>query len=1137
MLYEQFLELYHSGKYSEALPVAEKYAAQIRDQYGENHFEYAIALNNLAEIYRTQNRLDDAEQLFSKAMQIEEVTLGPYHENVAIRLYNLARLNDDRERYDTAISLLYRALEVWEKALGPEHHQLGIALNTLGEIYIKQGRGNEAESLFEHALRICENALGRDHTEVSTIVKNLGTLYFENGFPDEARPLLRRVLEIEEKNFGPTHVNLTDTLATLALVYQDLGQHDELEAALQRSLKIFGGSFAEDHPAITDIYSQLTSLYIEQERLEEAAPLVKKAFGAHKMILGMQHPTTALDLYNLAEIERHTGQYEEAEPKFKHALEVLGKAYGLKHLFVGRVFNSMAELYFAQSKMNDAIRLFNFALEIYQKNYHTEHIKIGMIYYYLGKILEDREDYNRASPFYKRAMEIFEKQPGQRHPLLVEVMYSLGKIAHKSERYEEAESLYKVVLKSYEETVGSKHNLVADLLLNFTSLYEVQGKYEEASPLYEYALDIRKEQSVSNDPQLALAYLKIANSYKKQNNWSKAYEAFETGNRIITHCLRNNQRQFIEELSLDDIPIIPWSFVEQARTTYDISQKQPDMSQEFRSKGFEYAQLAHSVSSLAIFERLTDGYDGEDETLAELLSDKMELTSKWRGNYEKLQETLAHPSKTQDKMAEATQRKLLENIDENIERLDENLAEDFPDYNDLFSPSSLSIEETRQQLRKDEALVQFVFGKTEGLVWVITNDDDYWSPLQIGTEQLKDKVEKLRFGLDHTLWQTMGSATRGKELLGTDYNWGDYSQGQPLPFDLTVANELYRDLFFGVSQYIEDMNLLIVAPAPLSQIPLSVLVTDDKKKGIPDKYAEYRKVSWLGLQHGVSVIPSVTCLRALRGTLEINEPAKSYLGICQSFVPNKKKQKVKVEKTDKLSDGEGEKKKKLSLSRMANFSRGVLIDSNLLQYDIPEPDSLEEMYALSGEFSADDREFIYGDDAQLSNLRDLDDHSELRDYGIIHFGCPVITSYEGQELFEPTLLISEDEALGVNSHERLLRASDIAQMHLNANWILLPAAHKAADDETGDKYVMSLSRAFFFSGAQTVFANRWEVNAESGSKILKEIFKVQEDTPDIGRSDALKKAIENLIQDKSRPWNPHPSTWGAYMLIGEASAS
>ena len=1133
MLYEQFLELYHAGKYKEALPVAEEYVNLAREQYGENHFEYAIALNNLAEIYRTQSRLDDAKKLFEQALQIEEVTLGPDHENVAVRVYNLARLHDDQENYEIAEKLLYRSIQIWEKKLGPEHKQLATALNTLAEIYVKQGREDEAEPLFEHSLTIYENSLGRDSAEVAIVLKNLATLYHEQGILEEARPRMKRALEIEEQVFGPLHLNVAVTLTKLGQVYQELGMIDELEPVLQRALQIYKDNFPDDHSEVTHIYSVLANLYIEQERFEEAQPLVEKSYKVHKQMLGMHHPKTALDLNNLAEIERYNGQYDDVEKKYKYALEVLGKAYGLKHLYVGMVFNNLAEFYSTTAKYQDALKLFNFALEIYKKNYGEQHIKVALIHINIADIYYHKnDDLLQAAPVYKHALSILEKQPGPRHEKVRDVMYNLGKISHELEHYDEAESFYKVVLKIYEETVGTKHNSVADLLMRFTALYETQAKYDQALPLYEYSLGIQKENSVEHDPKLALSNLNIANGYLKLQDWSKAYMSFQNANRILLHAIQNDQVEFAQELKIDGQSILPKSYIDQAKLAYDMSQKNPEDLDDYKNTSFLCAQLANSISRLPSLNNLSSRYDGEDSDLAELISDKLVLTTKWNGNYKNLKENQALPFEKQDKMAEATQRKLIENIDENLTHVNNSLQSGYQDYIDFLTSGTIDLDALRPVLRKDEALIHFMFSDDDGMVWVVTDDDDYWAQLEIGNNQLSEMIEKLSYGLDHTLWQTMGEATRGKDILSIDYNWGNYSQGQPLPFDLTTAHDLYRSLFGGIEQYIEERDLILVTPEPLAKLPLQVLVTDDKKGGTPTKYSEYRKVSWLGTQHSISTLPCAASLRALRSTLEISEPKKSFLGICQAYDPSSKSDVPKVQPD---SEKGAEAPKKSSLSKVANFSRGVLIDTNLLRYEVPESDNVEEFQNMANLFEDDDIEVIYGKDTHINKLKDMEQEGTLRDFGILHFAGPVIVHEDAIGQKETAIELGKPKN-EESEHDYVLKAGDILHYHFSTNWVLIPGSHKVLKDTKDITHIDRLARAFFFAGAQTLLVANWAVNSEASSQILKEVFTIVKDQ-DQGRAKALKEALTNLIQDKSRPWNCHPSTWGTFSIIGEGSAS
>ena len=56
----QSTKLYGEGKYAEAIPIAQRVLAIREKALGPDHPNVAIALNDLALIYRAQGRFDDA---------------------------------------------------------------------------------------------------------------------------------------------------------------------------------------------------------------------------------------------------------------------------------------------------------------------------------------------------------------------------------------------------------------------------------------------------------------------------------------------------------------------------------------------------------------------------------------------------------------------------------------------------------------------------------------------------------------------------------------------------------------------------------------------------------------------------------------------------------------------------------------------------------------------------------------------------------------------------------------------------------------------------------------------------------------------------------------------------------------------
>jgi tetratricopeptide (TPR) repeat protein len=83
----QVSQLYSRGTYAEAAPIAERYVALARQKHGDNHTEYATAIDWLAKVYEAQGRYSEAEPLNKRALAIDEkATLGPDHPDVTTSL-------------------------------------------------------------------------------------------------------------------------------------------------------------------------------------------------------------------------------------------------------------------------------------------------------------------------------------------------------------------------------------------------------------------------------------------------------------------------------------------------------------------------------------------------------------------------------------------------------------------------------------------------------------------------------------------------------------------------------------------------------------------------------------------------------------------------------------------------------------------------------------------------------------------------------------------------------------------------------------------------------------------------------------------------------------------------------------------
>src|SRR5947208_4828264 len=68
----QIAELGKAGKYSEAVPLAQKLLADMEKTYGPDHRDVAAALNNLGQLYGSTGQDAEAEPLYKRALTIFE---------------------------------------------------------------------------------------------------------------------------------------------------------------------------------------------------------------------------------------------------------------------------------------------------------------------------------------------------------------------------------------------------------------------------------------------------------------------------------------------------------------------------------------------------------------------------------------------------------------------------------------------------------------------------------------------------------------------------------------------------------------------------------------------------------------------------------------------------------------------------------------------------------------------------------------------------------------------------------------------------------------------------------------------------------------------------------------------------------
>jgi tetratricopeptide (TPR) repeat protein len=331
------------------------------------------ALHKLGMLYADQDKLAEAEAMYSWALQGCEETLGPNHISTLQVVNNLGNLYRDQGKLAEAESMYTRALQGYKEALGLKDVSTLQTVNNLGWLYAKQDKPAEAEAMYNQALQGRQEALGPNHTSTLRTVNNLGSLYADQGRLTEAEAMYIRALQGYEEALGPKHTATLDIVNNLGLLYANQGElaEAEAEALYIRALQGKEEALGPKHTSTLQTVNNLGLLYAHQGKLAKAEVLYVRALQGKEEVLGLKHPSTLQTVNNLGLLYALQGKLAEAEALCIRALQGKEEALGPKHTSTLRTVNNLGLLYALQGKLAEAVAMYNRAPQERQRIRHT----------------------------------------------------------------------------------------------------------------------------------------------------------------------------------------------------------------------------------------------------------------------------------------------------------------------------------------------------------------------------------------------------------------------------------------------------------------------------------------------------------------------------------------------------------------------------------------------------------------------------------------------------------------------------------------------------------------------------------------------------------------------------------------------
>jgi CHAT domain-containing protein len=961
------------------------------------------------------------------------------------------------------------------------------------------GRYSEALASSQRALSLAEKRLGTEHPTVAEWVNHIAYLNDMQGRYPEAERLYRRALAMREKALGANHPAVAATLNNLAGSYQEQGRYAEAEPLFRRALAIREKALGKNHGDFAQSLHNLGLLLSAQGRYSEAEPLFRQGLTIREKVHGTESLEVANSLFGLAQLYRNQGRYAEAERYAKRDAAIQEKILGPNHRDTGAAIDNLATIYFYLNRFNDAEPLFKRSLAIREKLLGPDHALVGQTMGNLAATYNALNRLSEAEPLYLRALRIRERALGPDNAALAAPNNNLATLYHQLGRYAEAETHYKRAVAIWEKALGPDHPDIGTALYNLAVAYRVQGKFAEAEAAYRSSAEMTIRRSARSDGALGQSM---------------------TG-KVESESTRARKR-----------------FAEWIKVAHQLGERRGARQPELARKMFEAAQSAQGSEAAASLAQMAARLAKGEGTLAQLIRQRQDLGAEWQEKEKLLIQARSGPSASDPQALSAR----LAAIDSLIGDIDRRLAREFPDYSALAHPQPTGIESVQAQLAPNEALVVFFDTEAaaplpeETFVWAVTKLEMRWARSSLGSRALISNVAALRCGLDHAAWEGTEGSTACMRMLNVS--------GAPvrqLPFDLARAHELYWALFGAIEDLIKNKHLLIVPSGALTVVPLQVLVTDRPASAIPDDAAGYAEAAWLAKRHALTVLPSVSSLKALRQLAKMSKAKEAFVGFGNPLLvgPNgNDKHAWDQQSCQKAASERPQVASRAVRATTAKFYRGNLADVELIRSQYPLPETAEELCAVAQSAGAPQSAVHLGEKATEKTVKGLSSSGALANARVVHFATHGLLASEAGMVnarAEPALILTPP-ARASEDDDGLLTASEVTQLKLDADWVVLSACNTAAggsDDPGAAQALSGLARAFFYAGARALLVSHWAVNSEATVRLITKTFEELKADPKIGRAEALHRSILALIEQGAG--YSHPAIWAPFVVVGEGA--
>lgn len=869
-------------------------------------------------------------------------------------------------------------------------------------------------------------------------------------------------------------------------------------AALDRAAE----AYAADGNAIdkqAEVYNNRAVLLRRMRRYSEGETAAREAVRLRTGLYGPNHPDVASALSTLANLLYSQGRFDDAVPQARAAVAALEAAGGENDLALVQRLDTLASILDDSGRSGEALRVATRAENLAREKLGTGHNWYQYTVNTLGQIQLRLGLYDDAVPNLRRVIQLREAQFGREHPFTQASVLVLATALEETGQLEEATTLATSatgLLRDHTRlmdvaTLAGFHGRMLRLLAA-TGDWEGYDREEPAS------VAVVDETVPADNWARANFHIVRAQVLDSRGRTAEALALAEQWVPVLVDRLPPESKERIS----GEILLIRL----RQRTNGDLSgaldQADPVIARlagQFSALDLTESEVARiarasSMPLMTYLDMAVEAGDAERIVLAAQLLNLSDLSLAQRQRTAIAPGTGARP----EVLAHAAILDLarrIRGLDRQIAIADENgddggaeavaaaalelrsrleaerqeaiavFRQQYPDYAARIRPAPATRAELTGWLDADDLLAMPVEGVKHGYSIVLSSDG---------------KVTAQPFLMDRTapMIATLRAAL---------------DSGGRAPFPVEAAAGLRATLLPG--ELHPGGTLYVHGGAGLATIPWSLLLTGPHDGPLAE-------APWLVRRKAVQVLGNPAL-----AARKVASPAAR---------PDRSVRMTGIGGASPAGDAAGS-----PVPARALFRSGAP-DLDSITRLPPLPQARAELAAIAAALPGRGDVLLVGSDALEERIKQAD----LSSADVIAFATHGLVSGEMRSLWEPALLLGTEEGSG---EDGLLGASEIAQLRLDADWVILSACNTAAGESSGAPAYSGLATALAQAGARGLMLSHWRVRDDAAARLTVET--VRGSAEGLSRAEALRRAQLALMADRSVPDAAHPAIWAPFVII------